>query len=109
MVAALVVAAAPRQRDAVMVTSWPPPAGPPPTFVLDDADDHGIPTVAHCDVCGGVWERPPGDSRADTLISYALEHRDAHGQAPPDQVYDDLPESRNYDEAQPASYEDPNR
>jgi len=65
-----------------MVAPWPPPAGPPPTFVLDDADIHGIPTVAHCDICGGVWERPPGDSRADTLINYALEHRDAHGQAP---------------------------
>jgi hypothetical protein len=45
-----------------------------PTWILDDADDRGIPTRAHCKRCGFGWIRPDNDPNADTLTSVARWH-----------------------------------
>lgn len=47
----------------------------PPTWVIDAADERGVPTRAYCDACGFGWRRPAGDDWADTLAKVALFHR----------------------------------
>jgi hypothetical protein len=46
-----------------------------PTWIIDSADERGVPTVAHCEECGFQWSRPAGDEQADSLPQTALYHR----------------------------------
>jgi hypothetical protein len=48
------------------------------TFVIDTADERGIPAAAHCGTCGGAWQRPDDDPHADTLPAWARAHRCCH-------------------------------
>ena len=44
-----------------------------------DAAEVGIPTEAHCEICGETWTRPAWDPEADTLPTFGLFHRNRCG------------------------------
>ncbi len=52
-----------------------------PEFVLDDADNHGVPISAHCSACGASWHRPTDDPYA-VLSAVSLGMASAAAAAP---------------------------